>query len=59
MKIPVCDFSRNSKACEELKEYIQNFQNHENYLKVLVEVKNSGLNENDLLFRIVGEYQHV
>ncbi len=58
MKIPVTDFSRDTKAADEIKAFSENFKKYDNYIKVLVEVNNSQLGENDFLFRIVGKYKH-
>lgn len=58
MKIPVTDFSRDTKAADEMKSFTEKFQRYDNYVKVLVEVNNSQLGEKDFLFRIVGQYKH-
>ncbi len=58
MKYPVQDFSRNSEAHEKMKEFIEILTKYDTYVQVLVEVNNSGLSENDFIFRIVGGYKH-
>jgi len=59
MKLPIIDFSRNNQEAEAMKLFLDNFQKYDNFVKVLVEVNQSGLGENDFLFRIVGEYKHL
>lgn len=58
MKLPATDFSRNALAADEIKAFLEKFQRHDNYVKVLAEVTNSGLGETDFVFRIVGQYKH-
>ena len=58
LKILCTDFSRNSIALEKMQEFVKNLKNLENYVQVIVEVKNSGLSENDFILRIVGQYKH-
>lgn len=58
MKHIPCDFSRKPTSYNQMKEFVENFQNHENYVKVIVEINNSGLAESDNVFRIVGNYKH-
>ena len=58
MKIPCTDFSRNPNANDQMQGFIKNLKSLENYVQIIVEIKNSGLSENDFILRIVGEYKH-
>jgi len=58
LKIPCTDFSRNNSAAEEMKKFVKELKSLENYVQVIVEVKKSGLSENDFVLRIVGQYKH-
>lgn len=58
MKLPATDFSRNALASDEIIAFLEKFQKHDNYVKVLAEVNSSGLGETDFIFRIVGQYKH-
>jgi len=58
MQMAATDFSRNTGAADEMKAFLEKFQKHDNYVKVLVEVSKSGLGETDFIFRIVGQYKH-
>ena len=58
MKIPCTDFSRNPNATDQMQGIIKKLKCLENYVQIIVEIKNSGLSENDFILRIVGEYKH-
>ena len=50
------DFYRNPKEYEKLSYNVKRLLDKDVYCSVMVEVINSKLNENDIIFRIVGIY---
>lgn len=57
--MPCTDFSRNSQAAEKMQDYVKRLKSIENYVQVAVELRKSGLSENDFILRIVGDYQQI
>jgi hypothetical protein len=41
-----------------MQNFVKELESLENYVQVIVEVKKSGLSDNDFILRIVGNYKH-
>jgi hypothetical protein len=53
--IPIIDFSKNSDGYEKLKAKLNQLTNINNYIRVLVEIFETPI-ENEFVFRILGRY---
>jgi hypothetical protein len=41
-----------------MNKFVKELKSLENYVQIIVEVKKSGLSDNDFVLRIIGEYKH-